>query len=531
MLAVRVEVTPMTATPTATRAAAELELRRRNRERWRDDPAAFARERLGVELTPDQEAIMLSVRDNPSTAVKAGNAVGKTHVSGTIVAWWMEVWDDAIVITTAPTDKQVKDLLWKEIRARAHTARPPLSGEILPRGSRWWITHDRFAVGKTAKDEEGIKGQHSPHLLIVVDEAAGVPEFVYDGIESMLDGATNRLLLIGNPTTTSGSFYDAFHSQAGIWNTLTVAVPAHPNIVAGLETLGLTWEEYKRAPFGEHPLPAGWEAPIPGAVTLAVVDRRKVRFGVDTPAWDATIEGRFPSGTDRNLVALAWVEAARTYDPTAPVGLLPHRLAPPAGRWAGLDVARYGSDRSCLVLMDGSVVESIETWQGHELSHTAGRAYRAIRDGYTLSYDEGGLGAAITSHLKEHGVKVGEQAHPVNAGAAPQPAAAADYPKRRDQLWGDAADLLRAGAVDLSRLPRAVYQELLGEWTAVEYQIDSASRRRVEPKDALKKRIGRSPDIADAVNLALHRPSRTVRVEPHTHAGQTITAGIMEELW
>lgn len=502
----------MTQRAVLIQAAAELELRKRDRLRWQRDPVAFARERLHFDPTPDQIEVMESVRDNRRTFAKAGNGVGKTTVASAIVCWWIECFDGSQAITSAPTYKQVVDLLWKEIRIRHAEAAPPLRGGMPPKEPRWDVSHDHFAVGKTAQDEEGFKGSHSTGgLLIVLDEGPGCPTWMYSGAATMMTGAGDRLLTIGNPTVTSGPFHDAFHTAASLNSLLTLPVRSHPNISAQLAALGMTWEEYRDTPPGVLHLPMDLPVPIPGAVTLYKIEDDKVTLGVGTPAWSAVVEGDFPSAGDRALVDLGWLEQARLGGSESPVSALPSRLSMPTGKWAGLDVARFGSDRSCLVRMDGPTVESIEIWQGYELSHTAGKGLEAIRQGYVLCFDEGGLGAAITSHLKEHGIRIGVQAHPVNAGASAQDE---HFPKMRDQLWCDSADLLRAGVVDLSALDEHHYRMLLGELTATQYELDSAGRRKVESKDQMKKRVGRSPDIADAFNLAMHRPEgkRRIRV-------------------
>lgn len=495
------------ATDLRTRAAAALELRRRDRARWREDPVAFARERLALTLTPDQEAVLTSVRDNLRTFVKAGNGTGKTFVSSVVVAWTMECFDGAIVVTSGPKFDQVRDLLWKEIRMRYAEARPPLRGALLPKDPRWDISAGSFAVGRTADSEEGFKGVHaSGRLLVVLDEGPGVPEYIYKAAIGMLQGPDARLLTIGNPTVSSGSFYAAFHTKSEINATITMSPATHPNILEALGELGVTWDDFVSAPFGEFRLPPDWRDPFPGAISLTTLELYKVEIGVGSPDWDSMVGGQFPSASERAIVDGAWLDLARGGGYTDPKTPLPARLAVPTGKWAGLDVARFGNDRSVLVRFDGRRCVSIESWRGHELGHTTSMGADAIREGYVLNFDEGGLGAAVTSGLKDHGFREGVDFRPNNAGAKPDDDS---FPRMRDQLWYDAADLLRAGVIDLSALPYESYQALRGELLAVQAKDrDGAGRRRVESKEEMKKRIGRSPDLADAFNLALWRPRR-----------------------
>ena len=381
--------------------------------------------------------------------------------------------------------------------------------QAAPRGrqppSTWQPHAQGLAVGRTADKEEGFKGKHSQgRLLIVLDEGPGVPGYIYTAANTMLQGGNARLLTIGNPTVISGEFFEAFHSKSSINATLTMSPRRHPNIVSALDALGLTWDEFIAAPFGAYTLPDDWADPFPGAIALPTIDLFKVEFGVGTPSWDSIVEGQFPSAGDRALVSLEWLDAARHGVTSDPKAAMPERLSVPSGKWAGLDVARFGDDRTCLVRMVDQKVVDIETWTGHELSYTAGRASLAMRDGFVVNVDEGGLGAGITSHLTQEGWKSGKDFRPNNAGAK------SDDPdhfhRMRDQLWFDAADLLRAGVVDLSELSEDRYRVLRAELTASLYDLDSAGRRKVESKEAMKKRIKKSPDVADAFNLALWRP-------------------------
>ena len=477
-------------------AAAELELRRRDRIRYQADPVGFARHWLGLDLTPEQEQVLASVRDEPRTIVKAAHAVGKSFVAAVVVCWWIECFDGSQAVTTAPTYRQVQTLLWKELRVRHRDAPRALRGEILQGTPYWRVAADHSAIGKTSDDEEGMKGDHTERLLFVMDEAAGCQAFYWTAAASMLKGGRARLLAIGNPTTVSGPYFDAFHDKSAINATTTVAAYSHPNVLTGLEELGISWETFKNAPVGTYRLPDSWDDPIPGAVSLADLDLAKIELmGVGSPLWNVQVEGRFPSADDRALVSLPWVDAARDLGDGADLR--------EDGRWAGLDVARFGSDRSVLVRMVDGVVVDVDVWQGRELSETAGKAAEAIGDGFTVNVDGAGIGAAISSHLKDAGFKPGRDFHEIQVGArAPTPGR---FPKLRDEVWGQAAALLRDGSVSLAGLAEHRFRDLRAELTAVTYTLDPAGRVRIEGKDEMKKRAGRSPDVADAFNLAVWR--------------------------
>jgi hypothetical protein len=502
----------------ALRAQAEI-LRRRNEE-WKRNPAAFGRERLGLELTPDQVKVLESVRDNRRTAVRAGNGVGKTFISSVVATWAMECFEPAIVYTSAPSFKQVTDLLWKEIRTRVATASPRLRGRLTPKEPRWDISPEHFAVGRTADSEEGFKGQHTRGmLLIILDEGPGVPAYIYTAAATMLKGKNARLLTIGNPTVTSGPFYDMFHSKQKLYSTLHMSPRTHPNIVEGLKQLGMSWKQFLDLPYGERneEIEALHE-PFPGAVTLIDIHEAKEEWGIGSPGWSSIIMGDFPPMSDRTLISMDGMMLARRGGAGLDkLPMLPPHLPALTGRWAGIDIAGPGrsADRTAICFVDGRRVQRIEGHRGLQIHETAALAIKALEDGYKLVYDETGLGVGLTSELsKTHYVK-GRDYFPNNASAS------ADDPKRytrmRDQLWFTTADYLRMGYLDMSEnelggINEKDFNMLAAELTATDVHKESgkpSGQRRAESKEDVRAKLRRSPDLADALNLALWRPRAT----------------------
>ena len=110
----------------------------------------------------------------------------------------------SIVITAAPTERQVSEILWREIRsfeAKARARGNPIGGKLL-QTNKWEFSPDHFAIGfSTTDDAAKFQGAHAPHVLVIADEAAGILEQIYLGITAVLKGAHTRLLAIGNPTS------------------------------------------------------------------------------------------------------------------------------------------------------------------------------------------------------------------------------------------------------------------------------------------------------------------------------------------
>jgi hypothetical protein len=133
------------------------------------------------------------------------------------------------IITTAPIWSQVKDLLWAEIAVRHRDAKLPLGGKLDL--TRWTFGPDHFAVGFSTDEPEQFAGHHSPRLLLIVDEASGVDERIYNASKGFLTAASThtRVLLIGNPTKPAGTFYRACRAGSP-YNVIHMSAYDSPNV-------------------------------------------------------------------------------------------------------------------------------------------------------------------------------------------------------------------------------------------------------------------------------------------------------------
>ena len=122
--------------------------------------------------------------------------------------------------------------------------------------TRWELAEDRYAMGLSAESADEFQGFHSPNMFIVVDEAEGVSDEIYEAIEAVMTSSEPRLLLIGNPTTVSGAFHRAFHQERHLYKTITISALDSPNVQAGkIKVPGLTsskWVEERKETWGEE---------------------------------------------------------------------------------------------------------------------------------------------------------------------------------------------------------------------------------------------------------------------------------------
>lgn len=170
------------------------------------DPVGWVQEVLGAVPWSKQREILESIRDHPKTAVRSCHGVGKSFTAGQVILAFLFNFPRSIVLSTAPTWRQVEKLVWKEVRASYRRSKVPLGGHLLPKSPAIQIVQDEwYAIGLSTNDPDRFQGFHEKYILVVVDEAAGVPEDIFEAIEGVLTSEHARLLLLGNPTSLSGT--------------------------------------------------------------------------------------------------------------------------------------------------------------------------------------------------------------------------------------------------------------------------------------------------------------------------------------
>lgn len=219
-----------------------------NFQPYRLDPVSYAAKVLGVSWWSKQQEIARALVTPPyRVLVKASHSVGKSHVAAGLVNWWYDTHNPGVALTTAPTARQVRDVLWKEVRVQ----RRGRSGFPGPKIPRLESAPDHFASGFTATSAEAFQGQHGPAVLLILDEAVGVATPIWEACDSMMMGVQYAFLAICNPTDPSSEFYA--REQSGKYTVIHINALEHPNIDAEL---------------------AGLPAPYPSAVRLAWLEDR-----------------------------------------------------------------------------------------------------------------------------------------------------------------------------------------------------------------------------------------------------------------
>lgn len=483
-------------------------------KQYRDDPVGFAREVLGEELWAKEAEILEAVRDRPMVAVVKANAVGGTFTAASAALWWLNCFQPSKVISTAPPpERQIRDLLWGEIRAKqTRSLHKGLVGGnprtlIIKVNDEWWA--QGFTIPLSGTREERIarfQGHHSPHLLFIFDEAHGIPDEIWEAADSCLSGGHWRFLILSNPLAPSGPFHGKV--RAGGWHVIHISALEHPNVVAGQDVIpgcvsqDKTVERIQRwsEPLREDEIPDAECFQTPGFLDqVRVLEEKPVLVGdawrrVTNSLLSVKTLGQFPS-IGGGLIPLAWVQKANelwsaTTDKT--IGSLV----------LGVDPARFGESNTGIAWRYGNVVERVEKLAKQDTMAVAGYVKAVLfRDGAETptglaKVEVAGLGAGVVDRLRE------QQAPLVAVNVAggiglTDRSGELKFANVRAYIWYALREALEAG--ELALPPN---DELTEELTAVRPGgYTSAGKFKLESKDALKRRIGRSPDLGDAVAL------------------------------
>lgn len=430
--------------------------------RYEHDPDGFCKEILGVMLWDKQLEILQAADTHDRVCVRSGHSIGKSYAVACLTIWWLYA-KKGLVITTAPVWTSVEGIIWREIANLHAGARVPLPGKMLETELK--IDNTWYAIGLSTNTTEAFQGKHHPRLLVIVDEAPGVPEEIHLAVSTLATDPENCIVMIGNPTSMAGTFYEAFRKPE-LWYPIKISCFDHPNVVQG-----------KRV--------------IPGAVSVEQIEKWRSDWGENHPFWAPRVLGEFPRITTKGVIPLEWVERAQSYEKWQTA--LKEAAAADMPRIGGLDVARYGENVCVLTIRRGDAVESVESWHHLALTETAGRAIRAIKDKklQSLIVDSVGIGAGVVDMLME----AKQPVYAYNGGHSAF--TRSSFTNRRTEMWWHLRERFEKGKL---WLPKGL-ERLVGDLVTPEYTTTVSGRIKVQSKEDLLDMGIKSPDFADSLVL------------------------------
>lgn len=434
-------------------------------EQWKKDPVLFVIDFFGEKPYSKQEEILMALVNEKRVAVRSGHGVGKTKTVAWAAWWFFVTHPHSKVITTAPSARQLKKILWSEIKALARKIPPILKAnfeildtDIYMRDKNGERLEDWYITARTADKPENLQGFHAPYLLYIIDEASGVPDTLLYAVEGSLT-TDAKILMIGNPTKTSGYFYDAFHKNAELWARFKISC---------------------------------FDSPF---VSKDYIETAKRIYGEDSDLYRVKVLGEFPRAAADSLIPLDWVEMATNAEIEIEEKFKEVII--------GVDVARMGEDETVIMVVEDDGINyrvvHYEAQHGQPTTWTAREALNlALEYGAkAINVDDTGVGGGVTDLLNEEISEKGLNIHvnPVIFGANPTDDPHL-YANLKAQLYFKLRDIMNPetpGAISIPPEPK-----LIRDLSAI--RIGYTSRAKLKIIDPPK-----SPDYSDALVIALAR--------------------------
>lgn len=426
-----------------------------------DDPARWVVERVREHPWSLQAEVMTAVRAERYVAVKSCHGIGKSWLASRLVCWWIDTHPvgSAFAVTTAPSGDQVKVILWREI-GNAHE-RAGLGGKLNERD--WKFGRRTVAIGRKPNDYSPtiFQGIHEQHLLIILDEACGIPKSLWDAARSLMTNADAHMLAIGNPDDPGSEFARCFRPDSG-WATFTIPFDVTPNF---------TGEE----------VPTKVSAELISDIWVA---EKRRDWGEGSPLWQSKVMAEFPTSTEESLVKYPWAVAAQLTELAG---------SPDATVVLAVDVARYGVDKTIISKRQGPRWRVLREVQGNDTTETAREVAALARaEGATeIRIDTIGVGAGVADQLRHEGFNVVDM---VASARANEPE---KFINARAEWFWNVRQIFEAGEIDIAPDDDTTVAQL----TQLRYDIGSG-KIKIESKDDIRKRGLPSPDRADALAMA-----------------------------
>ena len=419
-------------------------------EKIKNEPVWFVNSVLGRNTWEKEEEILNALRDHSEVSVKSCNGSGKTYTAAGAVHWWLLAHDDSVIITTAPTFRQVKELLWREIRSAVVKGLYPPNVVLdtqINLGDKW------FALGLSSDKPDQFQGFHSRKLLAIVDEASGVAEEIFQAIDGL---NPDKLLLLGNPMQNTGRFADSFKRE-GV-KKISISAFDTPNLKAN-------------------------QVLIPGLIQSRDVERIRSKYGEESDVYRVRILGEFPKADVDTIISVDEVAKAI------------QRQVVVLSQWEkkmGVDPARFGDDRTSIVIRQMEKVVYKETYSNLDTMQITGHILNLAKEHYVkaenINIDAIGIGAGIVDRCREqgwmvNGVSVSEKAQ--------------DY----EHYLNLRAELYAGKIKEWIKTADLPDDDDFYELANIKYKFNSKGQMQLESKEDMKKRGLPSPDVADSLSL------------------------------
>lgn len=477
------------------------------------DVDEFSETFFNTKLWSKPREMLESVDTHRRTIVPACHASAKTHTASIAALRWpmlrLDLPGRVECVTTGPTWTQVEALLWGEIHERLDNCKVRF-----PKASTTILRMRRNVTVRGLSTNQGVRfrGWHG-YILIIIDEGTGVDGVIYEEIEGMMAGGDVRVMVLGNPTVSSGAFHKACHQDRHKWNVIQIGALDIPNIQRlmppGVDPLSIEDGDMleRLVWIKEHHPGVFFRNPLPYLLTPEWVVDHADWFYWDDPQWNPKVMGRFPTEGEGQLISIDSCEKARHRDARLDEteDAEPINVGIDASGEGQADTVFSGVQEDRLVHLDvlpgsgrkhrGHVIRQLQIWEEEK---RLGR----------INVDADGVGEGMVNALLDAGFEVNE----VHVGVPAlgrtkklREKAKKRYSMYKAQLaWGLRTRLL-AGKFAWN-LHGDILAKAISQFTSVMWELNEKGQICIEKKKVAAKRAVPSPDIFESIMLAFAEP-------------------------
>jgi hypothetical protein len=452
------------------------------------NPMEWIKKTLGIDLWSKQREIIRAIGEYKKVAVKSGHGVGKSFVASTAAVHWIATHppEETLVVSTAPSARQVHAILWEDIRKLHRKGR--LQGEV-QRSDNWLIGDTLVGFGRKPQDYDrhAFQGLHRKYVLVIIDEACGIDEWLWIAALAITTGKYCRILAIGNPDDPS-SYFAKVCKPSSDWHQIKISVFDSPNFTGEKVSLDVSDQ----------------------LTSMEWVNEMESEVGRDTPMWTSKVLGEFPEVDEFSVIPLGWI----------------YRAQERWSRWkeenngtpdysdrhiVGADIARFGRDKTVFAHRYGDVCTEINVMPKVDTQQTADLLMGKLNQARDLGVvDVNGVGAGVFDKARRGRYHMlpfngGSRTHLKDASGQQE-----FYNLRAASLWR-LRELLDPSRGSTICLPPD--DQLATDLSAPRWSVVSGGKILIESKEDIKKRIGRSPDRGDAVALAFWASSGSIALD------------------
>jgi len=421
---------------------------------WRDSTPAFYQVRSMIELNTHRWL-----------AERGPRGLGKTTTAALIILWFVttrDVDEDWKLGTTASNWRQLTKFLWPEVHKWSGRLRWDKIGRPEFNKFELLTTEIKLKTGMAfaaaSDNSEALEGAHADSVLYIFDESKLIPDSTWDSIEGTFMSAGNGMwLAIGTPGAPKGRFYDIHRKAPGFEHWYTIKVTLEDAIKAG-------------------------------RISREKVEQLKLQWGEESSLYKTHVLGEFAGDDEEVVIPLSLVDKAVNYYANLKLNedkFDYDRIA--------IDVG-WGGDKTIFAFKKDNLITKIIKFSRGNTMATVGRVKPYIKEGIEIIVDVIGIGAGVYDKLKEDGVNV----MPFNAAEKTNrkdKSGIMSFANKRAAAWWNLRELLEDEEVGLPN-----DDDLIGDLTAPrQLEPTSSGAIRIEPKDRIRARLGRSTDVGDAV--------------------------------